>query len=454
MPKATSKPKSRHDPLHVELTSGAQVKTKGRAKYAEREQTRAKKEGGEGYIDPKTSKRLLKIAREQQEEIGNEDEDEEDVAAQYQDQSSDEDDDIAPGHHNYDDDEEDDSDDEGEADYSEEEYEEEVLEGDAAAMFEKFMPSAPRERQNLADIIMAKIKEHEAAKAGGGDGGAQANDGDDEGKRPVPRGLDSRIVQVYTKIGELLSRYKSGPVPKAFKIIPSIRNWEEVLYLTKPETWTPQATYQATRLFVSNMKPKQAQRFLTFVLLDRVRDDIAENKKLNYHLYMSLKKALYKPAAFFKGILFPMCESSTCTLREAVIVGSVLVKVSVPMLHSAAALFQLAEMEYTGPTSVFIRILLDKKYALPYKVVDNLVFHFMRFKQDKRELPVLWHQAFLVFVQRYKADLTPEQKEALLAVIKVHHHQGITEEIRREIVHSVCRGEMVVPQDGADVEMA
>ncbi|KAJ2820918.1 hypothetical protein FBU31_005072, partial [Coemansia sp. 'formosensis'] len=62
MPKATSKPKSRHDPLHVELTSGAQVKTKGRAKYAEREQTRAKKEGGEGYIDPKTSKRLLKIA--------------------------------------------------------------------------------------------------------------------------------------------------------------------------------------------------------------------------------------------------------------------------------------------------------------------------------------------------------------------------------------------------------
>ncbi|KAJ2810570.1 snoRNA-binding rRNA-processing protein, partial [Coemansia sp. 'formosensis'] len=338
--------------------------------------------------------------------------------AQYQDQSSDEDDDIASGRQNYDDDE-DDSVDDGEADYSEEEYEEEVLEGDAAAMFEKFMPSAPRERQNLADIIMAKIKEHEAAKASsGGDGDAQANDNDEEGRRPVPRGLDSRIVQVYTKIGELLSRYKSGPVPKAFKIIPSIRNWEEVLYLTKPELWTPQATYQATRLFVSNMKPKQAQKFLTYVLLDRVRDDIAENKKLNYHLYMSLKKALYKPAAFFKGILFPMCESSTCTLREAVIVGSVLVKVSVPMLHSAAALFQLAEMEYTGPTSVFIRILLDKKYALPFKVVDNLVFHFMRFKQDKRELPVLWHQAFLVFVQRYKADLTPEQKEALLSVIK------------------------------------
>ncbi|KAJ2445817.1 snoRNA-binding rRNA-processing protein, partial [Coemansia sp. RSA 2440] len=137
----------------------------------------------------------------------------------------------------------------------------------------------------------------------------------------------------------------------------------------------------------------------------------------------------------------------------AVIIGSVLSKVSVPVLHSAAALFQLSEMEYSGPTSLFIRVLLDKKYALPYKVVDSLVFHFLSFKQDERELPVLWHQAFLVFVQRYKADLTPEQKEALMGLIKAQYHEGISEEIRREIVHSVCRGEMIVPQDGMDVDV-
>jgi essential nuclear protein 1 len=71
------------------------------------------------------------------------------------------------------------------------------------------------------------------------------------------------------------------------------------------------------------------------------------------------------------------------------------------MLHSAAALLKLAEMDYTGPNSVFIRILLDKKYALPFRVVDALVFHFIRFKSDHREMPVLWHQSFLVFAQRY-----------------------------------------------------
>lgn len=41
-------------------------------------------------------------------------------------------------------------------------------------------------------------------------------------------------------------------------------------------------------------------------------------------------------------------QSGTCTLREAAIIGSVLTKVSVPVLHSGAALLKLADMDYTG----------------------------------------------------------------------------------------------------------
>ena len=32
-----------------------------------------------------------------------------------------------------------------------------------------------------------------------------------------------------------------------------------------------------------------------------------------------------------------------------------------------------SQMEYCGTTSFFIRTLLDKKYALPYRVIDALV---------------------------------------------------------------------------------
>lgn len=41
---------------------------------------------------------------------------------------------------------------------------------------------------------------------------------------------------------------------------------------------------------------------------------------------------------------------------------------------------------------------------------------------------------------RYGSDLTPDQKDALLDVIRVRPHPTISSEIRREIVTSVERG--------------
>ena len=66
--------------------------------------------------------------------------------------------------------------------------------------------------------------------------------------------------------------------------------------------------YQAVRIFTSNLKDTMVQRFFTLVLLPRIRDEISENQRLNFHLYQSLRKALFKPAAFMKGILLPLCE--------------------------------------------------------------------------------------------------------------------------------------------------
>ncbi|CAN7999069.1 unnamed protein product, partial [Ixodes hexagonus] len=246
-----------------------------------------------------------------------------------------------------------------------------------------------------------------------------------------------------------------------------------VLYLTDPDSWSSGAMYQATRIFASNLKDKMAQRqgalklsilghpavvaswlkfgrntffrFYNLVLLPRVRDDISEYKKLNYHLYQALRKALFKPGAFFKGIVLPLCESGTCTLREAIIVSSVLSKNSVPMLHACAAMLKIAEMDYTGANSIFLRVLLDKKYTLPFRVIDAIVYHFLRFERDKRELPVLWHQCLLTFCQRYKGDISSEQRDALLALLKAQTHHSITPEVRWELQHSQCRDAEVQP---------
>ncbi len=75
--------------------------------------------------------------------------------------------------------------------------------------------------------------------------------------------------------------------------------------------------------------------------------------------------------------LFVFFQSGTCTLREAVIVASVLAKFSIPQEHSACAIIKIAEMDYNGANSIFLRTLLDKKYALPFRVIDAVVFHFL-----------------------------------------------------------------------------
>ena len=110
------------------------------------------------------------------------------------------------------------------------------------------------------------------------------------------------------RVSKLLSSYTAGKFPKAFKHIPAMKLWEDVLYLTEPEKWSPNAMYQATRIFASNLGVKKAERFYRLVLLPRVRDDIRKNKRLHFALYQALKKSIYKPAAFFKGVLFPLCE--------------------------------------------------------------------------------------------------------------------------------------------------
>ena len=74
----------------------------------------------------------------------------------------------------------------------------------------------------------------------------------------------------------------------------------QVLFLTDPEGWSPHATYQATRMFVSNLNAKMAQRFMALVLLPHVRQDIRDNRRLHHALFQALKKAAYKPDAFYK----------------------------------------------------------------------------------------------------------------------------------------------------------
>lgn len=157
---------------------------------------------------------------------------------------------------------------------------------------------------SLADIILAQLKKHEEQHDNKiNDINTNENNNNNDNNNT---NLSPKVIDVYTCMAPFLARYKSGKLPKAFKIIPRLHSWEEILTLTNPFMWSKQTTRAATKVFCSNLRENMAQRFLCTVLLPAVRDDISQNKKLNYHLYMALKKALFKPGAFFKGIYLPL----------------------------------------------------------------------------------------------------------------------------------------------------
>lgn len=267
MPKKTTtsaRGERRHNPLHEELVEdeSAGVRKVARQKRRDRDE---RDNDGAGYYE--ISAAAQRMAAEQQDEVAAEARPRpalgsgfDAMAARF---DAEEDDDEEEDGAGYDDEWEDEG---------VEEIEEvvEVDEADAA-LFERFCGSGggagaggddsdgegPEQRPSLADIILAKISEHEARAAAAGSSGGRGALAD--GGQQQAQALPPKVIEVYTQVGLLLSRYKSGRLPKAFKIIPTLRNWEEILYLTRPDKWTPHATFEATKIFAAQ-NSNQAQR--------------------------------------------------------------------------------------------------------------------------------------------------------------------------------------------------
>lgn len=174
-------------------------------------------------------------------------------------------------------------------------------------------------------------------------------------------------------------------------------------------------------------------RFYHNILLEACRRNFDETKTVNVHYFQALKKAIYKPAAFFKGIIFPIVQDPHTTLKEASVYCSVLSNTSIPALHAAAALMKISTGEYAGPKFMIIRTLLDKKFALPTKTISLIFDYFCSFGRSETPLTVIWHQALLVFVQRYKSEFDEDRKKHVRELVALQNHGMISPEIIREI---------------------
>lgn len=254
MPKTPKSPATResqrHNPLAEEYVPSLELKQKAPKKNKKRSRD---ENDGDGYVDSKSSRKILDIAQELADEAESEtraqrpvssksnpafdfgtrlgEDHGEDETAQYEDEDQ-----------------------WGDEDEIVEEVE---IDADDLETFNKFLPSDDlsslkwpgQEAQtsggggtDLAALILDKIAQHEAAtpqrEIRGG--------GDPEDAVELPE----KVVEVYSKVGMILSRYKSGKLPKPFKILPTIPAWETLVAITQPDQWT--RTYSPRRMSYHN----------------------------------------------------------------------------------------------------------------------------------------------------------------------------------------------------------
>ena len=86
--------------------------------------------------------------------------------------------------------------------------------------FDKFTLNQPKQSRTIADLIMEKLTQKKTE--------IETINMDDNESRVIDVHIDDRIVNMYKQIGEVLSKYRSGRLPKAFKILPTLTNWEHV----------------------------------------------------------------------------------------------------------------------------------------------------------------------------------------------------------------------------------
>jgi essential nuclear protein 1 len=260
----------RHNPLSEEYSPTAPLKQKA----GKKRKSTSDEDGQHGYVDSKASRRILEIGQDLAAEDDAETNARMPIAAapstafDFGSRFPDDDEDGQAGAElgEYDDEEAWGSEDD--------EVEEIEVDPNDLELFNKFNPSfdpatlldpkadGDEEPQgpgtNLADLILEKIAAHEAAQQRGeGESVPQVQGGGDmEDAVELP----AKVHEVYTQVGLLLSRYKSGKLPKPFKILPTLPQWDVLVDITRPDSWTANAVYEATKIFTSS-RPAVAEAF-------------------------------------------------------------------------------------------------------------------------------------------------------------------------------------------------
>ncbi|KAL5106545.1 Bystin [Taenia crassiceps] len=231
--------------------------------------------------------------------------------------------------------------------------------------------------------------------------------------------LPDELKKHIRLLKDVLSHYRSGPLPKTIKVLPHLPGYESLLEMLAPLDWTSHAYPRVVKVFASK-GGDQAFHFYENYLLPKVRDDIAKNGRLCVHLFEALIASLFRIREFLAAIFYPWIKSEM-TKTEGVVLAHLIKKASIRAHFSAVALSLTCEEEFSIPRSMVIEAIISKRYFLPVDAVARLVAYFTSFEKancsmyftPEGRMPLTWFKSLLAFLEFYREGVRPEEREKL-----------------------------------------
>ncbi|GAB6032919.1 hypothetical protein CHUAL_012114 [Chamberlinius hualienensis] len=232
------------------------------------------------------------------------------------------------------------------------------------------------------------------------------------------------VIEAYTKVGEKLSTYKSGKIPELFKIIPTLKNWDRILNLTKPECWSTEFVYRATKIFCNLDKSISTKFFFQYLLESLTVDKHCVNF-LNMNLYQYLFGILRDPDDFLIGCLLYVGIDDKYSLYSQ----------NFPDRRG----LPYPDLKYIFAVSILILKCTQSNYEFPRDVIKNVFSHFTRFLKYKDRLPIIWVKSLHSFLEKYDGNFPFKNNLISLVSIESQCKLLFTRDIATGFINCKCR---------------
>jgi essential nuclear protein 1 len=221
-----------------------------------------------------------------------------------------------------------------------------------------------------------------------------------------------KLLKVLERASLFLKVYKSGKMPKIIKLMPSLKNFEEIIWLTRPDIWSDQAIFSVTHSFISKLDKNQMGRFFSLVLAPRFQETIFNSNRYSIHIQKTMKMSTRFPSVFFSSVFLPMCESKNCSLKEGAVLGMILSNYHFNPSSILSVLIRLLKPPVTPVKCLLMRTILCKNYIIPHRTLDLLVDFFI--SNRKKIFFSQFKTFFIVFLKNYSIHLSSEDKRKII----------------------------------------